>query len=50
MLTTVGFTYTKVIPFNLPPLPDHDSPFITLTRRYGGRMSELPKLTPKKKN
>jgi len=47
MLTTVEFTFTEVIPFNLLPLPDHDSLFMTLTRRYGGRIPELSKIDPK---
>jgi len=46
MLTTVGFTYTEVIPFNLLPLLDHDSSFMTVTRRYGGRVPILPKIDP----
>ena len=46
MLTTVGFTYTEVIPFNLLPLPDHDSPSMTLTRRYGGRVPTSPTINP----
>jgi len=46
MLTTVGFTYTEVIPFDLIPLPDHDSPSMTLPRRYGDRVPILPKIDP----
>jgi len=30
MLTTVGFTFTEVLPHGILPLPDHDSPAMTL--------------------
>ena len=47
MLTTVGFTFIEVIPSNLLPLPNNDSPSMTLTRRYGGRIPELSKIDTK---
>jgi len=32
------FTYTKIVPHNSTPVPDDDSPSISLASRYGGMM------------
>jgi len=49
MLTIVGFTYTKVLPYGILPLPDHDSPAMTLVKRYGRYVPTLPAIDPKDK-
>ena len=47
MLTTVGFTSTEILPHGILPLPDHDSPAMTLAKRYGGVIPSLPNVDPK---
>jgi len=46
MLTTVGFTCTEILPHGILPLPDHDSPAMTLAKRYGAVIPSLPNINP----
>jgi hypothetical protein len=49
-LTSVGFAYTEVVPFDSTPLPDDDSVVMSIVPRYGGSQPRAPiKLDAKEK-
>ena len=45
-LISVGFQNTEIVPYNSTPLPDDQSPAMSLTARYGGTIARAQTINP----
>jgi hypothetical protein len=45
-IASTGFTYTEIVPQNSTPLPDDDSPSMSLASRYGGMIPRSQSVAP----